>query len=313
MYSDGSGFGGRVAAAAAVYEDGEEPLWVAVDLGTEEERTVYEAEVIGMAMAVHLAAEHTRASNLSLGVDNQAALRCLEVTGARPGQQLTRQLANTIKAAKRRRRRLKVKGYWTPGHQNIEGNEFVDDKAKDAAQHGSQNTHLLPSFLQHPLPASIAAKRQSLNAQIKADAILQWTQSPYHERTTGMDENMGTISTTYTTTISTMSKNRASLITQLRTGHIGLNKHLHRMGKAESPDCPHCAGIPETVLHFLIQCPAYEAHRREIHGRLSSREARNVATLVGRPKYFPMLLRYVDLTERLKDTFGRVALDDLPE
>ena len=102
MYSDGSGFEGRIAAAAVVYdEDREEPIWAAVDLGMEDERTVYEAEVIGMVMAVHLALEHTRANKFSLGVDNQAALRCLEVSGAEPGQQLTQHLANNIRGAKK--------------------------------------------------------------------------------------------------------------------------------------------------------------------------------------------------------------------
>lgn len=236
----------------------------------------------------------------------------MEVTGARPGQQLTRHLANNIKGAKKRRRRFQVDGYWTPGHKDIEGNEFVDGKAKHAAQHGSQNTHLLPAFLQHPLPLSIASKRQSLNAEIKAAALLQWTHSPYHARTNDMDSNTETISTKYVDTISTMSKNRAGLITQLRTGHVGLNKHLHRMGRANSPDCPHCPGVPETVLHFVIQCPKYREHRREMRC-LDPRTARNLATFVGRTKYFPMLLRYIDSTERLKDTFGRVALEDPAE
>ena len=123
---------------------------------------------------------------------------------------------------------------------------------------------------------------------------------------------MGTISTQYTKLISLFSKNRASLITQLRTGHIRLNKHLHWMGKVDTPDCPHCPGVPETILHYIIQCPAYEKHRKEMQC-LGPREARNLSTFLGQPKNFALLLHYVDNTERLKDTFGKVTLDDQPK
>jgi len=40
-------------------------------------------------------------------------------------------------------------------------------------------------------------------------------------------------------------------------GHAPLNKHLHRIGKAESPLCPHSQHAEETIHHFLISCPFY--------------------------------------------------------
>ena len=313
LYSDGSGYEGKIAASAAVFDvDRREPLWASVLLGTEDEHTVYEAEVVGMALAVHLAAEHTLSKRTPLGVDNQAALQCLQLSGAKPGEHLVQQLAAEIKTAQSQRRGFHIKGYWTPGHQDIEGNEFVDDKAKDAASHGTKNAHLLPSFLRKPLPLSISAKRQSLNAMIKLQAQQTWLASAYHERTVKMDSALGPLNDSYLKIITRLSKNRASLITQLRTGHVGLNRHLHKMNRSDTPHCPNCPGIEETVLHYVIQCPAYDHLRGEMR-RLGNREARCVNTLLGKPKNFPLLLRYVDGTERLKETFGDVTMKDWPK
>ncbi|EIW53558.1 uncharacterized protein TRAVEDRAFT_84152, partial [Trametes versicolor FP-101664 SS1] len=50
-------------------------------------------------------------------------------------------------------------------------------------------------------------------------------------------------------------------ITQLRTGHAPLNRHLHNIGKSDTALCPACHAAPETVLHFLIQCPALRRQR----------------------------------------------------
>ncbi|KAJ6481112.1 hypothetical protein C8R45DRAFT_801069, partial [Mycena sanguinolenta] len=49
-------------------------------------------------------------------------------------------------------------------------------------------------------------------------------------------------------------------LTQLRTGHIGLNAYLHRFKLAPSPLCQHCT-VPESVPHFLLICPAYHPAR----------------------------------------------------
>ncbi|KAF8592274.1 hypothetical protein K439DRAFT_396841 [Ramaria rubella] len=37
-----------------------------------------------------------------------------------------------------------------------------------------------------------------------------------------------------------LSQNNSSLLLQLRTRHIPLNSHLHRIGKYQTPKCPHC-------------------------------------------------------------------------
>ena len=55
-----------------------------------------------------------------------------------------------------------------------------------------------------------------------------------------------------------LPRKQTSLLTQLRTEHIPLQVHLHRIGKADSAQCPSCGHAKETVHHYLLDCPTYE-------------------------------------------------------
>ena len=55
----------------------------------------------------------------------------------------------------------------------------------------------------------------------------------------------------------------ASILTQLRTGHIPLAKHLHRINRLDSPICPACRANSESVTHFILHCPASRLTRQK--------------------------------------------------
>ena len=42
----------------------------------------------------------------------------------------------------------------------------------------------------------------------------------------------------------------------------GLNKHLHRINRSDTPNCPNCTDTKETVAHYIGQCPAYSHFTR---------------------------------------------------
>ncbi|KAJ7153407.1 hypothetical protein C8R43DRAFT_828743, partial [Mycena crocata] len=50
-----------------------------------------------------------------------------------------------------------------------------------------------------------------------------------------------------------LHRSQCSIITQMRTGHVGLNAYLARFGAVDSSLCPMCRE-PETVNHFLLAC-----------------------------------------------------------
>ena len=110
--------------------------------------------------------------------------------------------------------------------------------------------------------------------------------------------------------IDQLRHNQASVLIQLRTGHIPLNVILHRIKRSDTPDCPYCKnGIRETIHHLLLTCPAYTGARQLLQARLRS-EVSSIPFLLGTRKEIPHLLRYISNTKRLTATFGEVRPDD---
>ncbi|KAJ7025516.1 hypothetical protein C8F04DRAFT_1269135 [Mycena alexandri] len=66
-----------------------------------------------------------------------------------------------------------------------------------------------------------------------------------------------------------LTRPQCSVLTQLRTGHIGLHAHLHKIQVSPTPNCATCP-TPETVNHFLLLCPAYRQQRLKLIIRLGT-------------------------------------------
>ncbi|KAG1862919.1 hypothetical protein C8R48DRAFT_603403 [Suillus tomentosus] len=96
-----------------------------------------------------------------------------------------------------------------------------------------------------------------------------------------------------------------SILFQLCTGHIVLNKHLHHISKALSAKCEHCNAHEETVHHFLLICPSFirqcTALRLEV-GQCNC----NIKYLLNY-KGMRATLKYTARTKRFKCTFGDVT------
>ncbi|KAF8878408.1 hypothetical protein BD779DRAFT_1649873, partial [Infundibulicybe gibba] len=96
---------------------------------------------------------------------------------------------------------------------------------------------------------------------------------------------------------------------QLRSGHIQLNKHLHRINKTESPLCAHhdCDNKEETVTHFILHCPRYREQRRALL-QATKNKARDIYKLLSRKDCLPHLYRYINSTKRLYHIFGEIRI-----
>ncbi|MPC82989.1 hypothetical protein E2C01_077678 [Portunus trituberculatus] len=49
-------------------------------------------------------------------------------------------------------------------------------------------------------------------------------------------------------------------LTCLRLGYTRLTAHLHHMSLAPDPYFPWCISIPETMKHFMLECPRFHSH-----------------------------------------------------
>jgi hypothetical protein len=98
---------------------------------------------------------------------------------------------------------------------------------------------------------------------------------------------------------------QASILFQLRSGHIGLNLHFFHIRKAESPSCPHCQGITvESVKHFLLVCPQYAQEQHDLRVKLHC-NADSISFLLSNPMATLPLLKFVHATGRFKAIFGK--------
>ncbi|KAJ6508649.1 hypothetical protein C8R45DRAFT_815700, partial [Mycena sanguinolenta] len=89
---------------------------------------------------------------------------------------------------------------------------------------------------------------------------------------------------------------------QLRSHHALLAKHLDRLNKTPTPNCPCCGLHDETVDHFLHFCPAHDAARRQL--RAANRLAAHTKHLLSDPALLPDLFVYIQRTGRFHSVFG---------
>lgn len=261
-----------------------------------EEHTVYEAELVGILLALNLAFDLPKyARHIYLCLDNQAAIRaCCTRPGRQSGQYILLRIHEGREKLVRTHSRAEVSLTWTPGHLDIPGNEAADEQAKEATADPSED---LPGWFQ-PLLASVSAARQA--------AKKHFTPPPENTKTAAHHRRYrGALSSRRTSQLlGSLSRRHCSILTQLRSCHIALRQYLARFARAEDPHCPSC-GVPENVRHFLLECRRYTRQREQLIRSvraLDDRELRvkatDLATLLSEPEVVPITLQYVAETRR---------------
>ena len=123
----------------------------------------------------------------------------------------------------------------------------------------------------------------------------------------GIDKSV--LSKNWMKLINPLSQKQASIIMQLHTGHIGLNKHLHHIKCSDTPYCPNCdENAFEDTHHFLFDCIGYQHECSILHRNF--RHLHDLSYLLINPAATLPLLKYIHSTGHLKQTFGAVCSDD---
>lgn len=309
IFTDGSSNNGKVGAAAVLYVDARHVATLRYHLGKESEHTVFEAEASALILAAHLLATHDEVTYpASILADNQAAIRSCERPSSKPGHHLLLSFRSKMRkiAKENGLSRNKITVRWIAGHRNVKGNEMADKEAKTAAEGKDKSSPVrnLPLKLRSPLPHSIPALKQQHNAKLEKVWKAEWRLSPRYHRTCTIDPKLP--SRSFLKLAGSLCKKQTGLYIQMRTNHIPLNQHLHRIKRSDTPLCLQCGEVtPENVHHFLFQCPRYERERHRLFLTLG-RQATSISYLLTNTNAQVHLLKYVNATKRMTGTFGEV-------
>ena len=156
-------------------------------LGKMSYHTVFEGELVGMLLALHLLARQRGVHSVLITLDNQAAMTALQNNIPQASHYLLDHIHDMILCLKRKHCCLHIHLEWVPGHRGVGGNEPADCKAKAAVEGLSSMATELPLLLHHHLPASMAAfiaHRRTMLLQRWRD---EWLSSPQYSKVAKVD------------------------------------------------------------------------------------------------------------------------------
>ena len=84
----------------------------------------------------------------------------------------------------------------------------------------------------------------------------------------------------------------SSILIQMRTGKIGLNRYLSQIGKADDPWCE-CQNAYQTVRHIIEDCPNFRHQRLRY---LKSRVIREYKLILSQPEYSKAVAQFMVAT-----------------
>jgi ribonuclease HI len=301
VYSDGSGMEGQIGAGAVLYRNGVQKRSLRMLLGSEEDHTVPEAEGIGLILGLELIRAESRATRVSLAADNLASITRTTDTKATPAHYIWDIFHNRWKMVMRKHSGIRMCIRWVPGHEGVPGNEEADRLAKMAITEGSSPRNDLPAPLRKGLPRSRAAAQRALQAGLKVQARRTWQDSPRYNQMKSIDDSMP--SRKFLKMVAALPRKKASLLFQLRSGHVPLRAHLFRINRAETAECQQCGAKSETAHHFLMVCPAYATARQRM-ALEGGRDALRMSALLTDTKLSEHLFRFIARTKRFEETMG---------
>jgi hypothetical protein len=230
--------------------------------------------------------------------DNQPFIRAATFPKAVPGQYL---LQNFNEAANNSRAKIEVK--WISGHSNVRGNERADKLAKEAATGRASSSANLPPILRRKLPISISSKNQAHMVRLKTEWADRWQESPRRQQFEAIDDSFPFNG--YRKRQNKLPRAHASILLQVRSGHLPLNRYLYRIKKSDTKRCQACRLNPddetptEDIKHFLYDCDAYAQQRRFFIRAIGSANL-PLKDIMSTTKGMKELAKYITRTGRFK-------------
>jgi len=232
--------------------------------------------------------------------DSQKTVACLLGNPSDATQALVKMAKRALWRARDRAGGTAIWVQWCPGHSGVLGSELADAEAKAAVRNRAYPPELLPDSLREHRPLLNAAMVKRIVNEANREAAKSYCRSTpagakFHSRYPHLSL-FNFISRT-----STMSRSSAVLLYRLITSHVHLNQHLHRLRATNTPFCENCESTSETVVHFVLRCPAY-ADERALHLEALGSDFLHLDFLFSAPEALSPLLDYITATGRFRDS-----------
>ena len=263
VYSDTSGQQDNLGAAAvALDKDNNIIQSQQICVRSMEYWSVYAAELMAIYYAVSLVLQSAMTNNNSITQhepttilsDSMSALQAIANLRNKSGQHIIQAITHSA-------RELDVLGIplhlqWVPGHCGDPGNKAADQLAKEAVSPNKK----------HPFQHLLSREKGFIRHRIQKQWENKWRTSPKGGHLRRIDKNLPSIHTRRL--YGPLPRNRAYLLTQLRTGHSWLATHakLHRFRDDDKCEC----GAPETVVHVLVDCPKLKGLRQTLRSKIGT-------------------------------------------
>ena len=307
FYTDGSAINGKVGAVAIRYDT---LTTRQAFLGRTPEANVFLAELQGIYMALEMTQPHF-GQHVTIFSDSQSAINAIGGSHA-TGQQILRGIIDGY--AKLRAQGARVAIHWVPAHQGIPGNEQADKAAKEATgwrllrDARGRNTPL-DTDATAPALGDLKQPLSTLKRKLRTLAHTRWDRS-WEQEIRGrilfriVDKPTRGIMKLHTK----LARPFSSVLTQMRTGHIGLRYFLHGRGVPDVEDgvCQ-CQQGKQTVAHILLSCPSFKRERNALwkEGVWTT----DLKRILSEEKFAARAARFI-LKTKLLGQFGSIDLDN---
>ena len=218
------------------------------------DHTVVGAELFAILQALRFVeSESLSSAKIVVLSDSQCALRMIGNTHCASYRVFCFEIQTLLLALSAR-----VRLQWVPAHCGVLGNEIADRSAK----------------LGHSNQLSVRTKLnfEEMAVKLKRATLDEWRcRWRASVAALGKGEFLSSIleRPRFRVWFSLPSRRMSCVVSRLRMGHVGVLQHLYRFNLSDSDLCTVCA-VPETVRHFLLDCPRYSRSRIVLRSTLSS-------------------------------------------
>jgi ribonuclease HI len=277
--------------------EGKEDHTLKVYLGPDTEPEVYEAEVLGLQLGLHLLALEQFVSSMTFFIDNQAVLKTIQSGRAKLIPLTFVNLSTLLNRVLQEHKWIRIDTRWIPGHEGVDGNEKADEAAKDVGENGSSAPEDLPKHLRGRIPTNPTAVKRVCREGMEKRWKEEVRDSPRTERMENLDPTYPSLQ--FFKHARNLTRIHFTTLVQLRLEHFPTATYLYRFKLADSPDCPKCGLRTQSPFHIVIGCKAHTEEQLE-RDRTLGAASQSYKVLLAPSEATPHLMRYLSEVGMMK-------------